>query len=98
MRSFSIALLLFGSSAGSAMAFDVTTAAVVRTSYVSSQLTSAPFDNKLIAEARDDAAGFVASEGQLVAARLQAALSRLRQEHPELAASDLELAEAILVQ
>ena len=57
------------------MAFDVTTAAVVRTSYVSSQLTSAPFDNKLIAEAREDAAGFVASEGQLVAARLQAALS-----------------------
>ena len=49
-------------------------------------------------EAREDAAGFVASEGQLVAARLQAALSRLRQEHPELAASDLELAEAILVQ
>jgi len=98
MRSFCIALLLFGCSAGSAMAFDVTTAAVVRTSYVSSQLTSAPFDNKLIAEAREDAAGFVASEGQLVAARLQAALSRLRQEHPELAASDLELAEAILVQ
>ena len=62
MRSFSIALLLFGCSAGSAMAFDVTTAAVVQ-SYVSSQLTSAPFDNKLIAEAREDAAGFVASEG-----------------------------------
>lgn len=36
MRSFSIALLLFGCSAGSAMAFDVTTAAVVRTGYVSS--------------------------------------------------------------
>ena len=98
MRSFCIALLLFSCSAGSATAFDVTTAAIVRTSYVSSQLTSAPFDNKLIAEAREDAAGFVASDGQLAAARLQAAMERLRQEHPELAASDLELAEAILVQ
>ncbi|OCX92361.1 MAG: Holliday junction resolvase [Pseudomonas sp. CO183] len=98
MRSFSIAILLIAFTTGSAHAFDVTTAGVVQTSYVSSQLTSAPFDNKLIAEAREDAAGFVASEGQLAAARLQAALSRLRQEHPELAASDLELAEAILVQ
>ncbi|AGA88681.1 DUF2388 domain-containing protein [Stutzerimonas stutzeri] len=98
MRSFSIAILLIAFATGSAYAFDVTTAGVVQTSYVSSQLTSAPFDNKLIAEAREDAAGFVASEGQLSAARLQAALSRLRQEHPELAASDLELAEAILVQ
>jgi len=98
MRSFSIAILLIAFTNGSAYAFDVTTAGVVQTSYVSSQLTSAPFDNKLIAEAREDAAGFVASEGQLAAARLQAALARLRQEHPELAASDLELAEAILVQ
>ena len=98
MRSFSIAILLIAFTTGSAYAFDVTTAGVVQTSYVSSQLTSAPFDNKLIAEAREDAAGFVASEGQLAAARLQAGLARLRQEHPELAASDLELAEAILVQ
>lgn len=98
MRSFSIAILLIAFTTGSAHAFDVTTAGVVQTSYVSSQLTSAPFDNKLIAEAREDAAGFVASDGQLSAARLQAAMSRLRQEHPELAASDLELAEAILVQ
>ena len=98
MRSFSIAILLIAFTNGSAYAFDVTTAGVVQTSYVSSQLTSAPFDNKLIAEAREDAAGFVASEGQLAAARLQAGLARLRQEHLELAASDLELAEAILVQ
>jgi len=98
MRSYSIVLLFLGLTAGTAQAFDVITAGVVQTSYVSSQLTSAPFDNKLIAEAREDAAGFVASDGQLAAARLQAAMARLRQEHPELAASDLELAEAILVQ
>ena len=98
MRSYSIVLLFLGLTAGAAQAFDVTTAGVVQTSYVSSQLTSAPFDNKLIAEAREDAAGFVASDGQLTAVRLQAAMAHLRQEHPELAASDLELAEAILVQ
>src|SRR3546814_13717218 len=82
MRSYSIVLLFLGLTAGAAQAFDVTTAGVVQTSYVSSQLTSAPFDNKLIAEAREAAAGFVASDGQLAAARLQAALSRLRQAHP----------------
>lgn len=98
MRSFSIAILLLAFSTGSAQAFDVTTAGVVQSSYVSSQLTSAPFDNKLIDDAREDAAGFVASEGQHIAARLQAAMSHLRQTYPELAASDLELAEAILVQ
>ncbi|KRW71300.1 Holliday junction resolvase [Pseudomonas sp. TTU2014-105ASC] len=98
MRSFSTALLVLACTATQAHAIDVTIASVVQSSYVSSQLTSAPFDDKLIAEARDDAAGFVASGGQFVAARLQAAMSRLRQEHPELATSDLELAEAILAQ
>jgi len=98
MRSYSIVLLFLSLTAGAAQAFDVTTAGVVQTSYVSSQLTSAPFDNKLIAEAREDAAGFVASEGQPDAARLQAAMARPRQEHPELAARDLELAEAIPAQ
>ncbi|EXF43063.1 holliday junction resolvasome, helicase subunit [Pseudomonas sp. BAY1663] len=99
MRSFQIAALTAACLAtGSAQAFDTTTASIVQTSYVSSQLTSAPFDNKLLADARDDAAGFVASAGQHPGARLQAALSWLRQQHPELAASDLELAEAILVQ
>ncbi|MCQ4297098.1 DUF2388 domain-containing protein [Pseudomonas stutzeri] len=98
MRSFSIAILLLAFFASSVQALDVTTAGVVQASYVSSQLTSAPFDNKLISDARDDAADFVASDGQHVAARLQAAMLRLRQAYPELAASDLELAEAILVQ
>lgn len=37
MRSFSIAILLIAFATGSAYAFDVTTAGVVQTSYVSSQ-------------------------------------------------------------
>lgn len=48
-------------------------------------------------EARDDAASFVASEGRIRGARLEAALRQLR-ERDEAArkASDLELAQAIL--
>ncbi|MBA1274799.1 DUF2388 domain-containing protein [Stutzerimonas azotifigens] len=98
MRLLTAPLIASLSVCSHAQAFDVTTAGLVRTSYVSSQLTSAPFDNKLIVGARDDAACFVASEGQLLGARLEAALTYVRQSRPGLAASDLELAQAILVQ
>ncbi|MCP1621607.1 DUF2388 domain-containing protein [Pseudomonas nitroreducens] len=79
-----------------AWAFDQTTQFPVATSYATSQVTSAPFDNKLLRGARDDAAQFVATDGALRGARLEAALHWLRQRHPELAANDRELAEAIL--
>ncbi|HCL14346.1 MAG TPA: Holliday junction resolvase, partial [Pseudomonas sp.] len=45
MRSFSTALLVLACTATQAHAIDVTIASVVQSSYVSSQLTSAPFDN-----------------------------------------------------
>jgi len=83
---------------GSAQAFDTTTAGVVASGYVTSQLTSLPFENKLVVEARDEAASFVASGGQVHGVRLEAALRWLRHSRPELTASDLELAQAILVQ
>ena len=55
-------------------------------------------DDKLVREAREDAAGFVASDGQLRSARLEAALRVMRERHPSpREASDLELARAILV-
>ena len=79
-----------------AQAIDQTTQFPVGTSYATSQVTSAPFDNKLLRGARDDAAQFVATDGALRGARLEAALRWLRQQHPELAANDRELAEAIL--
>ena len=48
-------------------------------------------------QARDDAASFVASEGRIRSARLEAAILHLRQNNPEaLKASDLQLAQAIL--
>ncbi len=54
-------------------------------------------DDKVVLRARDDAAGFVASDGRIRSARLEAALRHLR-EHDAAArrASDLQLALAIL--
>ena len=81
-----------------AQAFDVTTQSLVKTGFATTQVTTGPFDNKLILAARDDAAAFIASDGQLRGAQLESALMYLRQTRPKLRASDLELAQAILVQ
>ncbi|MFO7339860.1 MAG: DUF2388 domain-containing protein [Lysobacteraceae bacterium] len=54
-------------------------------------------DDKLVHEAREDAAGFVASDGRLRSARLEAALRVLREREPALRqADDMTLARAIL--
>ena len=53
-------------------------------------------DDKLIVPAQADASSFIASGGQIRGPYLEAALQRLRAEHPELQASDMELATAIL--
>ena len=54
-------------------------------------------DDKLVREAREDAAGFVASDGRLRSARLEAALRVLREREPALRqADDMTLARAIL--
>lgn len=81
-----------------AQAFDTTTQSLIKSGYATSQVTTGPFDNKLILAAQDDAAAFIASDGQLRGAQLEAALMYLRQSQPKLHASDLELAQAILVQ
>ena len=88
---------LLACCAGSAQAFDLTTQGVVASGYATSMVTSAPFDRKLLA-ARDDAASFIASDGQLRGAQLESALNYLHRTQPKLHASDLELAQAILVQ
>ena len=54
-------------------------------------------NDKIVREAREDAAGFVASDGRVRSARLEAALRTLREYDPEARqASDLELARTIL--
>ena len=81
-----------------AHAFDVSTQSLVKTGFATTQVTTGPFDNKLILAAKDDAAAFLASDGQWRGAQLESALAYLRQSQPKLRASDLELAQAILVQ
>jgi len=54
-------------------------------------------DDKVVLQARDDAASFVASEGRIRGAQLEAALRVLRERHPAMRrASDMQLAQAIL--
>ncbi|MBH8614240.1 DUF2388 domain-containing protein [Pseudomonas mohnii] len=94
-------VLLAAIYSGSAQAFDafnLSTQGTVASGYATSIVTSAPFDHKLLLAARDDAAAFIASDGQLRGAQLESALNYLRRTQPKLHASDLELAQAILVQ
>ena len=54
-------------------------------------------DDKVVREARDDAAAFVASEGRVHGARLEAAMRLLRERRADArTATDMELARAIL--
>ncbi len=66
-----------------------------RGSSASSNSTSG--NSKVVQQARDDAASFVASEGRIRGVRLEAALLHLRERHPDAGkASDMQLAQAIL--
>jgi len=53
-------------------------------------------DHKLVAAAQDDAGSFVASEGAIRGPFLEAAMRQARAENPDLKATDMELANAIL--
>ncbi|MBK5532257.1 DUF2388 domain-containing protein [Pseudomonas sp. TH08] len=91
-------VLLTACWATSADAFDVSTQNTVVSVWATGMVSSAPFDRKLLLAAHDDAAAFVASDGEWRGARLESALHYLRKTRPKLHVSDLELAEAILVQ
>ncbi|AUG05157.1 DUF2388 domain-containing protein [Pseudomonas sp. S09G 359] len=91
-------VLFFACGSPMALAFDLTTQSTVASAYATSKVTSAPFDRKVIVAARDDAATFIATGGEWRGARLESALDYLRRTQPKLNASDLELAQAILVQ
>ncbi|MFP3493596.1 DUF2388 domain-containing protein [Pseudomonas sp. SIMBA_059] len=93
-----VPVLIFACWSPLASAFDVSTQSTVISAYVTSKVTSAPFDRKRLLAAQDDAAAFIATDGQWLGARLESALDYLRRTQPKLNASDLELAQAILVQ
>ena len=64
---------------------------------ITSDTTTSIRDSKVVREARDDAASYVASRGEIRGAQLEAAFNTLRQRVPEARqASDQVLAEAIL--
>jgi uncharacterized protein (TIGR02448 family) len=100
VRLFGFAALLALATTASATSFVVTTDAVVgaigATSDATSDVTSSLSDDKVVLAARDDAASFVASQGDIRGVRLEAALLHIRQQAPNLIADDLQLAQAIL--
>ncbi|MFW9082076.1 DUF2388 domain-containing protein [Pseudomonas sp. P2757] len=91
-------ILLTACWATSVNGFDLSTQNTVVSVWATGMVSSAPFDRKLLLAAHDDAAAFVASDGQLRGPQLESALHYLRKSRPKLHACDLELAEAILVQ
>jgi len=68
-----------------------------RTINFTSDTTTSIRDSKVVRDAQDDAASYVASNGNIRGAQLEAAFSTLRTQWPEAKdASDQQLAQAIL--
>ncbi|MCC6075020.1 DUF2388 domain-containing protein [Pseudomonas sp. GCM10022188] len=63
---------------------------------ISASLYSTFKDDKIVVAAQDDASSFIASGGAIRGAYLEAALQQIRQQRPDLQASDEQLAGAIL--
>ena len=101
LRLLSVAALLAVTAHANASSFIVTTDSLVgalkATSDATSDATSSLRDNKIVQAARDDAASFVASEGAIRGVKLESALDLIRQQAPQLNATDAQLAQAILV-
>ncbi|WP_044873123.1 DUF2388 domain-containing protein [Pseudomonas sp. LFM046] len=96
IRPYALVIAVFFLPVGSAMADSdfwrdiISSGATTASTYLTFK------DDKLIVAARDDASAFVASGGEIRGPYLEAALQRIRGEHPDLKASDAELARAIL--
>lgn len=58
------------------MAFESTTDVVVRSLYASQQVTSSFANDKVVRAAHDDAASFVASNGEIRGARIEVAFQK----------------------
>lgn len=93
-------LLLAGplSAASFVATTDVLVRGTVDITNATTRATAAIFgDDKIVLDAREDAAQYVASAGQQRGAFLEAAFSHIRTKAPDLQADDRELAEAILM-
>ncbi|MBD3814811.1 MAG: DUF2388 domain-containing protein [Betaproteobacteria bacterium] len=95
-----LATTLLTAGTASAASFTGTTDMVVggvtNTVDATSDMTSSLRDDKLVVEAREDAARFVASQGEQRGAWLRICTRAASSRAPALTGSDLELAEAIL--
>lgn len=100
LRLLSAAALLAVAANASATSFIVTTDSIVgalkATSDATSDVTSSFRDDKIVLAARDDAASFVASEGDIRGVKLESAFEHIRHQAPQLNATDAQLAQAIL--
>ncbi|SQG00947.1 ribonucleotide reductase, alpha subunit [Paucimonas lemoignei] len=100
LRLLSAAILLTAATAANASSFVVTTDTLVRavdaSTNATSNVTSSFKDDKIVLAARDDAASFVGSAGDIRGAQLESAFQHIRQTVPQLQASDADLAQAIL--
>lgn len=99
-RLLGAALMLALASTANATSFVVTTDTIVRgvaaSTEATSDVTSSFRDDKIVRAARDDAASFVASQGDIRGVKLESAFAHIRQQAPELKATDVQLAQAIL--
>ncbi|TDF83134.1 DUF2388 domain-containing protein [Pseudomonas sp. H9] len=99
-RLLGAALVLTLASTANATSFVVTTDTIVRgvaaSTDATSDVSSSFRDDKIVRAARDDAASFVASQGDIRGVKLESAFSHIRQQAPNLQASDAQLAQAIL--
>ena len=92
-----LVLLLTGLSASAFAGSFAGTSAGASSGGSSASSGSTSGDDKVVLQAREDAAGFVASDGRIRGARLEAALRHLRETQSAARdASDLALAQAIL--
>ncbi|WP_448091486.1 DUF2388 domain-containing protein [Pseudomonas lini] len=100
LRLLSAAALLAVAANSHATSFIVTTDSIVgglkASSDATSDISSSFRDDKIVRAARDDAASFVASEGAIRGVKLESALDHIRQQTPQLNATDAQLAQAIL--
>ncbi|HWH88751.1 MAG TPA: DUF2388 domain-containing protein [Pseudomonas sp.] len=100
LRLLSAAALLAVAANASATSFIVTTDSIVgalkASSDATSDVTSSFRDDKIVLAARDDAASFVASKGDIRGVKLESALDHIRHQAPQLNATDAQLAQAIL--
>lgn len=81
-----------------ATSFVISTDITMSLTLSSSKGTSGSFkDDKIVLAAKDDAAAFVASDGDIRGAQMEAALTRIRSLLPGQSYTDLQLAKAILM-